>query len=165
MLKDRYGLVPAEIKAMVESEESVERQVGTARYLDKALKAKDPNLGLVFIKPDIAEWDLPVGAVPGRWHIQIKSPQFVTTYEPIVGPNNSFREPASDILDMVDRMDLRKPNVYRDLLSRSERQRIDRRRAADLKSEQMRYDAVSDFKAAKRVAGDGGLTKSKWGTG
>lgn len=161
-MKDTFGLVPPEIRAMVEAEEAVERAVGTARYLDRALKAKDPNLGLVFIKPDIEEWDLPVGAVAGRWHLQYKAPEFISTYIPIVGPNGSYRDPASDILDMADRGDLRKPEIFRQVIEAGERKRAAKAKAAELEAEQRRDELRTDFSAAKRVAGEGGLHKRKW---
>lgn len=164
-MKDTFSLVPPEIKARYDAEEAIERQSGSIRYLDKALKAKDPNLGLVWVKSDVPEWDLPVGAVAGRWHIQVKSPASVTTYIPIVGPKGECREPAWDVLDIVDRNDLHRPEVFRRAAELSQRRREARQRKKDLQSEQQRYDAVTDFKAAKRVAGEGGLTKSKWGRG
>lgn len=110
-MRDRFGLVPPSIRAQVENEEAVERQVGVARWLDRELKARDPYLALVFVKPDIPEWDLPVGAVAGRWHVERKNPGFVSTYLPIQGPSGEFREPTADVFEMLDRADLHKEDV------------------------------------------------------
>lgn len=164
-MQDRFGLVPARLRAEIENEEAVDRQVGAARWLDKELKARDPYLGLVFVKPDIPEWELPMGAVAGRWHVERKNPGFVSTYVPIQGPKGEFREPTADIFDMLDRIDLRKDEVFREVLRRGERKREEQRKATELQDEQRRDELVSDFKAAKRVAGEGGLTKRKWDRG
>jgi hypothetical protein len=163
-MRDTFGIVPPEIKAMAEAEEAIERTVGTARFLDKALKAKDPNLGLVLVR-DVPEWDLPVGAVPGRWHIQVKSEKFVTTYIPITGPKGEYREPDSSVLEIADRADLRKDDNYLRMIATQQRKQERKRKANELKGEQLLDDAVEDFKAAKRVAGDEGLKKRKWGRG
>lgn len=138
------------------------RAAETIRYLDQALKAKDEHLGLVRVKEDVEEWDLPLGAIPGYWHIRNNAPGFVPVYEPIRGPRGEFRLPASDVLDLADRMDLRKPEVFREVVERGRRKKAERARAEALGAEQRRDELVSDFKAAKRVAGEGGLTKRKW---
>lgn len=164
-MRDRFGLVPPAIRAQVENEEAVDRQVGAARWLDKELKARDPHLGLVFIKPDIPEWELPMGAVPGRWHVERKNPNFVSTYIPIQGPSGEFREPTADIFEMLDRGDLRKDEVFREVIERGQRKKAEQAKASALRDEQRRDELRADFRAAKRVAGEGGLTKRKWDRG
>lgn len=165
---DRFGLLPASLRAEYEAQDAEVRVAETIQFLDKALKGKDPALGLVRVKEDIPEWDLPMGAVPGYWHIRNAAPGFIPVYMPIKGPKGEFRLPASDVLEMADRMDLRKPEVFREVIERGRRQKEEKEKAKALEDEQRRDEMAADFKAARRVIGegrysDGRLKPSKWG--
>lgn len=159
-------VLPGWVKASLENEDVLDRQVGSARYIDRALRAKDPNLRLVFVKPDVAEWDLPLGAVAGRWHVEVRSETFVSAYIPIVGRNGEYREPdVEGVLRLVGESDLHKPDIYRDKVEASQRRMDARKKASELEAEQHRHDMTEDFRAGKRLPGEGGFEKKSWGKG
>lgn len=160
-MKDTYGLLPPSIRAKYEREEFVDRAARAGRGLDAALKALDPALSCVFVRPDIHEDALPVNAVRGRWHVRRNNPApHAPTYIPILAPGGGYREPDSGVLDELRKRDLRRPEVMQEVLARG-RNKADAK-GKELKAEQRRDEMVSDFRAAKRVAGDGGLKKKKW---
>jgi len=163
-MQDRFGLVPPEIRAIYENEDALDRQVDTARYIDKALKQHDPHLGIVFVK-NVPESELPVGAVANRWHVERKNPGFVSTYWPIVGPNGEFREPTVAVVEQMQRWDLHNESAMRALRERQGRIEAKRAKHKALEGEQRRDELALDLRAGRRVAGEGGLTKSKWGRG
>lgn len=160
-MRDTFGLVPPALKAQIDNEEAVDRQIGTARWLDGELKASDPYLGLVFIRPGVPEPELPLGAKAGRWHVERKNPGFVSSYYPITGPNGEFREPHGGILEELAGRDLWRRGTMEDTLRRT----TNRREKDALADEQRRDQVAEDLRAGKRVAGEGGLTKRKWGRG
>lgn len=162
---DRFGLLPDHIRGEIENEDALDRQVGVARYIDQALKAHDPNLGLVFVKPNVEEWELPTGAIAGRWHVEVKAPGLPNIYYPIVGPEGEFREPTHTVLDEMQQRDLHREEAMRSLIGRQARAEAKARRQRELADEQRRDELALDLRAGKRVAGEGGLTKSKWGRG
>lgn len=159
-MQDRYGLLPPSIRAKYEREEFVDHSVPKARAFAEALKAVHPDMELVLVRHDIAESELPQGAVRGRWHVRKHNPApLAPSYIPILGPNGSYREPDSGVLRELNEGDLRKRKVMEDVL---ERTRTDRGRGdGDLRTEQRQDGMKEDFRAARRVTGEGGLKKRK----
>jgi hypothetical protein len=167
-MRDPFGLVPPEIRAMAENDEVIERETrekGVAIFIDKALKEHDPHLSLVKVKDGVDEWDLPPGCIPGRWHVRRLNPGFIPTFWPIVGPNGEYREPTHTILEEMRARDLHREDTMRALRERQSREGAAKQRGDDLRAEQRRDELAADLRAGKRLAGDGGLTKGKWGRG
>ena len=163
-MQDKFGLVPPEIRAQLEQEEFVGRQAYQGKALDKALRSFDRDLSLVWIKSGIPPDELPGGAIPGRWHVQNNRPKrfgVPAVYDPIVHPDGSYREPDFGVLrDYQERGSRSLEELIAKANAPSKKQR-----EKPLKDEQ-RYDELkADFKTAKRVAGEGGLTKRKWARG
>jgi len=162
---DPLGLVPPEIKARYQREEFVDRGVRAKHAVDRALKALDPNLECVFIGPRVPRHKLPPEAVAGRWHVRKhnKAPN-APSYIPILGPEGSYCDPDVGMdrwLAELASRDLRKPGVLEEVLrkTRADGGNPDK----ELEREQRRDELVVDLKAGKRVTGEGGLTKRKWG--
>jgi hypothetical protein len=154
-VQDALGIVPPEIRAKYEREEWVERGVRAGRALERALKDMDPALDVVFIKPDIGEEYLPGGAIPGYWHVRRNNPApAVPTYMPITTEDGGFRQPDFGVIDELRRSDLWAPGALEKALRQE-----DRTRAKELAKEQRLDELKSDFRAARRVSGEGGLHK------
>lgn len=153
---DRFGLLPADIAERHRQAEMIDRHLGVAQALSRALKGIDERCSIVFIS-DRAD----PGAsnmVPGRWHIRRVNDGTVDSYIPITTADGGYREPTWADLDRLRQRDLRThfkpPNaleVEAKKIVESEKQR-----------EQMKEEMVSNFRAAKRVAGDN-LDKRRWG--
>ena len=158
-MQDRYGLVPATIKANYEREEMVDRHVNAAIALHRALVALDDRLDVVFI-PDRA--DPEYGVVPGRWHVVRKNPPPAPdSYMAITTADGGYREPDSGVLTELQRRDLWKhglPDLHEKpaALREYERSVDDEARVDEL---------ASDLRAGARLPGDKGLTGKWWGKG
>lgn len=162
-MKDTFGLVPPEIKAMVAAEEYNDRQAKAGRGISEALTALDPDLDLVFVRHDAAPDNLPPGAVPGRWHVRYKAAKPLPLFAAVTTPDGGYREPDSGILAEVANRDMHKRDVREKVFGTHERHKKQDKHAKDLETEQRRDEMVTDLKAGWRVAGTGGLRKRKWG--
>jgi hypothetical protein len=159
-VQDRYGLLPPSIRAKYEREEFVDHSVPKARGFAEALKAVHPDMELVFVRHDIAESQLPQNAVRGRWHVRKQNAApLAPSYIPILGPDGSYREPDSGVLRELAEGDLRKRKVMEGVLeqTRTDRGNVD----GQLKTEQRQDGMKEDYRAARRVTGEGGLKKRK----
>lgn len=160
-MRDTFDLIPPEIRAMIEQEEFVDRQVESARGIDQALKAINPNLSLVFVKAGVPAAHAPPGAVPGRWHVRWPGRDGFPSYLPITGPNGEYQEPDVRILPAIVERDLTRPGA----LDRAIR-RPDNRKRRELEAEQRRDELALDLRVGARVPGriktdDGKLRKRK----
>lgn len=91
------------------------------RYWNPILEQIDHRLELVMV----GRWDdHPGGVIPYRWHILRRNEAGPDSYWPIVGPNDSFREMGSDVIEDFKGRDLWNPTV------RHEVETVRRRRAA-----------------------------------
>lgn len=159
-MRDTYGLIPPDIRAKIEREEFVEHQYGSGRGLDAALRALDPDLSLVFIR-DLLPEHLPDGAIGGRWHVRRRNQGIPPSFFPITAPDGGYREPDSGVLSELASRDLWRKGAMADVLDRT----TNRRKPNALADEQRRDQLAEDLRAGKRVAGEGGLRKRKWGRG
>ena len=152
---DTFGLLPPDIRANVERDEMVDRQMGKAQALADALIAHDPQLRLVFFG-DRSE---PIyGIKPGRWHVQRLNQGTADTYMPITTPDGGYREPDFGVLEEIRQRDLWRPGALNDRLSNKET-------VSTTDAEARAEETAHTIRAAKRVAGDGGIHKRKWGRG
>lgn len=137
-----------------------DEQLGRAEWLNRELRNKDPLLSLVWIHEKAPEGG---GIIPGRFHVKRSNPAGVDTYMPLAGPDGEYREPGSWVLAELDKRDLWKGEVARDLFDQSRKRLEAEEKATALKAEQRRDVIAEDIRAAKRVYGDGGLTKRRMG--
>lgn len=133
----------------------VESKVREMEHWDEELKRIDPSLSLIVAKPGSED----VGLLPGRWHVVKEIPGAPDEYWPLVGPNDSYREPGAWVLDEFNANDLWNPAVHRN--KKEARQKIveARARAKRLLAEQRVDELDFQARAARRVKGEGGLTK------
>lgn len=164
-MKDRFGLVPPEIRAQLDQEEFVGRQAYQGKALSQALRSFDPDLSVVWIKSDIPQTELPGGAIPGRWHVQqtLRRKGLPPQYYPIVHPDGSYREPDFGVLREFQERDTHRLSV--DEIVAKTNAPTQKQKDKPLRDEQARDETLANYKTAKRVAGDGGLDKRKWGKG
>lgn len=147
---DRFGLLSPVTRANIEREEVVDRELGRAQAVSKALRQYDERLSLVWVK-DNAPADRSL--VPGRWHVHRRNdPPAPDSYMPITGPSGEYREPHHGILNEL---------AERDLWRRADPVP---EKAPEAKDPDHLDEMKSDFQAAKRVAGENVYRKS-WGRG
>ncbi|MGH2941059.1 MAG: hypothetical protein ACRDPE_23415 [Solirubrobacterales bacterium] len=151
-----------ELRALYRNEDFIDRLSNWGGPLEAELvSAFGPEMEVVRLRSDYAVEGMPIGAVPGAWHVRRTNPEpELPTYMPIVGPEGTYREPDSRVVGELAKRDLRRPGVREAFLNES---RIDSpHKAAEraLAKEQRRDILREDFRAAKRVRGDGGLTKN-----
>lgn len=164
-MKDVFGLVPPQIKQMVEAEDYNDRQAKAGRAISEALTALNPYLDLIFVRHDAAPEMIPPGAVAGRWHVRNKAAQPIPTFSPIETPSGAYREPDSGILAEYSARDMTKPGAMQALMERPMREKAKNEKAKALENEQRRDEIKEDLRAGWRVAGDGGLRRRTWGRG
>lgn len=161
-MRDPMNLVPADIKARYEAEEFVDKSVTAGRALESELKsAFGEEMEVCFVRHDIREEALPANAIAGRWHVRRNNPPpELPTYMPILGINGSYRDPdAMVVAELYDR-DLRRPEVRQRMLDETRLDKPHMARQRELEREQ-RIDVMKeDYRAAKRVRGEGGLKKN-----
>lgn len=151
---DRFDLLPLSIKENYRREEMesvIDRHLEQASALAKALSDMDDGrLSLVFFS-DRADPER--GIVPGRWHVRrrndLPSPN---SYMPITTPDGDYKEPGFFVIEELRKRDLRKHGLptYTEP-------------ANDLQREQVKDEARLTAAAALRVAGDGGMTRRRFG--
>ena len=158
-MQDRYGLVPATIKANYEREEMVDKQMSAAFALYHALHAMDPRLDLVYISDRAdPEW----GVKPGRWHVVRKNdPPAPDSYMTIETPDGKYMEPHSGVLRDLASRDTWKHGIPRNEEKAAARREYERTRDDEARVEELAHD----LRAGSRLPGDGGLTKRLWGRG
>jgi hypothetical protein len=152
-MKDLFGLVPPEIRRLVEAEEFKDRQAKAGRAISQALTALHPGLDLVFVRHDAAPEILPPGAVAGRWHVRNKDAQPIATFTPICTPGGGYREPDSGILQELADRDMRRSEVAERVFGRHEREKAQKAKDKALEREQHRDDMRADLRAGWRVKG------------
>lgn len=150
-----------------EREQVVERQVHAGIYwaqqITRELKKLDPYLDLVFIGDRAPEYP---GLVPGRWHVRRRNPDTLDHYLPLTGQNGEFVQPGMWLVEEMKKRDLWNEGSIREMMRRQVRASEDRKKKDKaLLREQRRDEAAVSVRAAKRVAGEGGMTKRAWGRG
>lgn len=145
-----------------ERERAVDDQINLAREWTRILKGVDPSLSLVWV----GENSHASGIVPGRWAVRkTNPPPAAHHYMTVAGPNGEYREPAEDILRELDQRDLWKRdgiNRHKQIQQRIEDAKI---KARKLEAEGRVDNAAAAVRAAGRVAGEGGMTRRRWGAG
>jgi hypothetical protein len=158
-MDDPFGIVPADIKARYEQAEWVERSVTAGRALERELKSTfGPEMEVVFVKDHP---DLPESCEPWRWHVRRNNaPPAVATYLPIMSEGGGYRDPDAGVIAELAEIDLRRPGVREKLMERTRTDSPHKRAEKDLRKEQRRDVMAMDYRAARRVRGEGGLKKS-----
>lgn len=162
-MEDLFGLVPPDIKAKYETAEWVDGSVTAGRALENELKAVfGPEMEVVFVRHDIQPDRLPESAVAGRWHVRRNNPlPALPSYIPITTPDGGYRDPDSGVAAELADIDLTRPGVMQKFIDRTRSDSPHKQKERDLKTEQRQDELKFNYRAAKRVAGDGGLTKRK----
>jgi len=140
----------------------VNSQITTAPHVANGLRDLDPRLKLTFFGEKA---EARYGIVPGRWHVWLENdPGKVDMYYPIQGENGAFREPDWGVVEAMKMADTWSGDyeLPSDDIEAAEEVTQASQAAA---SEQRKEEITSNFRAAKRLAGDGGLTKRLWAKG
>lgn len=131
-----------------------------ARKLEAELKQLDHRIEVDFIDPEAAR--VPVserapGLFPARWHIILRtSAELDDQYFPILGPNAAYRDPELAIVEEMKARDMWRKGVFDDLMKREEKAAAARARQMLTEGEGRKEQTAAAYRAAKRVAGDGG---------
>ncbi len=151
-----------ELSATYRGEGFIDRLSASARDLTHELRsAFGPELDVVRVRNDYAVEGMPLGCVPGAWHVRRRNPEpELATYIPIVGPGGSYREPDAQVVSELAARDLRRRGVKERLILSSRTDAPHKAAERALLTEQRRDVMKEDFRAAKRVRGEGGLTKN-----
>lgn len=159
---DRFGLLDPITRSKIEQAEMVSSQVHNAAHVAKGLRDLDPRLKLTFFGENAeARYNI----VPGRWHVFLDNewgkPDM---YYPIQTDDGGYREPDWGVVEAMKMADSWSSDYELPTDDIQEHQAgVEKQKA--LASDQRKDQIASDYEAAKRVAGDGGLTRRKWGRG
>ena len=98
------------------------------------------------------------GVIPGRWHVKLLSyPR--NAYFALCGPDWTYAEPDLYWVEKFKQADLWRDGALEEIRRGEEADERARNRAVLLESEQRRDHIAEDWRALKRVAGDGGLDR------
>jgi hypothetical protein len=134
-----------------------------ARALERELKELDPRIEVDFIDPEAAKVppaERAPGLCPGRWHIIIKTdPHLDDAYFPILGENKGYREPELSIVEEMKERDMWRRGFFDEMMKNEEKAAAARVRQELVESEARVEQVAAAYRAAKRVAGDGGVNR------
>lgn len=161
-MRDPLGILPAGIRERYAREEAVEREVRGAREMTRLLREHfGPDVEAVRVGPRADPGQFSGKVMPGYWHVRVHRPlPGIPHYIPVTTPEGGYREPSARVVGELFEMDLRRPEVMRRFLERARTDSPNKEAERELRSEQRRDILKSDFRAAKRVRGEGGLKKS-----
>lgn len=152
---------PSQIDA--ERDELIERRLAdtpAGAALERRLRKLDDNLRVVFVG-ERAEKRYDV--IPGRWHVVRLNPGTVNSFFPIATPDGGYLEPSDQLIEEMKRADLWRPGALEELGKAREREATRRQAKSDRFREQLKDEVRNSWRAAKRVSGDGGMTRRRWG--
>lgn len=131
--------------------------------LERELKKLDPYLEVGFIGDRAPAYP---GIIPGRWHVIRRNPEGLDLFLPIAGPDGEYLEPNVEaILAEMRARDLHRPGAVEKRMKAVRDEWDRKKREQDLWEEQNRDEAAHVYRTAKRVAGDGGMTRRLWAKG
>lgn len=148
------------MRAMNARREKMEssHQTPASEALEKELRGLDDRLRVIFVDPEAGRLPPAMrgpGLIPGRWHIKLCSSP-LNHYFPITGPNWEYREPELAVVEEMKARDLWRRGALEEIRKAEEAEEARRRRQALLEKEQREDEVALAYRAAKRVAGDGG---------
>lgn len=153
--------LPPWVEENAAKEQQVDDALAFAKGYSKFLKQIDPNLSLVLAKENADDPAL----VAGRWHFRYRAEGSLDRYMPITTDDGGYREPNTADLDRLGERDMWRTQSRRQFLDRHARKAKAKEKAQELWHEQARDEVADNYRAAKRVAGDGGFDKRRWGRG
>jgi hypothetical protein len=138
-----------------------------ASRLERELRTLDERMRVVKIAARAGELhprERGPGVIPGRWHVKLLTHP-VNAYFPITGPNWEYREPEMAVVDEMKERDLWRRGALEEIRNAEDQKERDEARAALLEREQGEDEVALAYRAAKRVAGDGGEHRRRMGMG
>lgn len=133
-----------------------------AKRLEKELRKLDTRFRVVFIDPEAAkntpEARAP-GVTPGRWHMKLIT-STINHYFVIAGPKGEYRDPELAVVEEMKERNLWRRGALEQIRENEEAELSRLRRAEITEGEARVEQAAASYRAAKRVAGDGGETRS-----
>jgi hypothetical protein len=98
------------------------------------------------------------GVIPGRWHVKLLSyPR--NAYFALCGPDWAYSEPDLHWVEKFKEADLWRDGALEEIRKGEDEDERARARAVLLEGEQRRDQIAADWRALKRVRGDGGLDR------
>lgn len=129
--------------------------------LERELRLIDDRLRVVRISPragDLHPRARASGVIPGCWHVKLLThPR--NAYFPITGENWEYREPDLAFVEEMKARDLWRRGALEEIRKAEEAEERARIRQELLEQEQREDHIAIDFRAAKRVNGDGGAIR------
>lgn len=148
--KDKWGQQRSEHRAKLDLMFDFDDRV--CKRWSRELKRLDPLLRLGRAKPMAYEpgWTI----IPGFYHWVRDNETAAPTVTPITGPNDSFAEPDSRILEDLRRCDLQNPAVFGLLLEQRKAQEAERERRVEAHREERQEEILDRYLAgtATRVS-------------
>jgi hypothetical protein len=130
--------------------------------LERELKTIDERLEIGFVEERSPEYP---GVVPGRWHVIRHNPDAPTSFMPIIGAEGEYVDPSFQIIEKLKENDLWKTGAVKTLMENYNQKWENKRKARDSDKESMKEQGAHVFRAAKRVAGEGGMERRLFGKG
>lgn len=147
------------MKAIDAQTEKMETGEPGGEALERELRQLDDRIRVVKIAERAGEfhprWRAP-GVIPGRWHVKLLThPR--NAYFALCGPDWAYAEPDLYWVEKFKAADLWRDGALEEIRRGEEAEERARHRAALTESEGRADNIAADWRALKRVPGDGGL--------
>lgn len=154
--------LPDDALLELQVEETAKSHQRAAAELEQRLRRDlDPNLRVFLAKPGADDPRLE----PGYWHVVRLNDGFADGVWTLRNPDGSYREPGEWVVGEMKERDMWNPEIGEKLRTEGKRQAAARKRQAAADREAQKDNVEAAYRAAQRVAGDGGMTRRRWGAG
>jgi hypothetical protein len=155
------------LKAIDAQTEKMETGEPGGEALERELRQLDDRIRVVKIAERAGELhprSRAPGVIPGRWHVKLLThPR--NAYFALCGPDWVYAEPGLYWVEKFKAADLWRDGALEEIRKGEDDEERARARAVLLEGEQRRDQIAEDWRALKRVAGDGGLDRRRMGAG
>lgn len=149
------------LKAIDAQTEKMETREAGGEALERELRLLDDRIRVVRIAERAGELHprhRAPGVIPGRWHVKLLTrPR--NAYFALCGPDWAYAEPGLYWVEKFKAADLWRDGALEEIRKAEDNEERARARAVLLEGEQRRDQIAEDWRALKRVSGDGGLDR------
>lgn len=147
--------IPSDVLAAnAQMEREAVRDIAEAARWTDELKRIDPSLSVVWVPEEAVNFDH-----PARWHVRKQIPGTYDEWWPLLTESGGYKAPGGWLLDTLTANDMWNPRVHRSKQEAREKHRRAKVRAREREAEQRQDEMALANRAARRVRGDGGMTK------
>lgn len=153
--------LPEDTRLELQVDALARSQMVEAKRIEAEFRKLDPRISIVLAKPEADDPRIK----PGYWHLIRRNPGYAMTVLALTHDDGSYREPGDWLIEWFKRHDSWDSRVAERIRKEAGCQTMRRKYEAELEKEAAADNAAAAVRAARRVAGEGGMTARRWGRG